>query len=454
MTSNSYKVYQYLDGFINYEDKLHSVIYGDLKLYRIKALLDVLGRPQDQLKIVHIAGTKGKGSTSAMTAQILKEAGYKTGLYTSPHVYNFKERIRILEKVRAGKIDGELFNDVISDDDLSVCIEELKPAVAKVEGALKLGRVTFYELFTALALYYFNEKKTEVVVLETGLGGRLDATNVVSSLVAAITPISLEHTRLLGDTVEKIAYEKSCIIKNDTAHAVLALQNKEALQVLVKKCKEIKLTPVIAGRDIICRLKSTNEFVQFFDCQSGALNLDDVELPLLGEHQLLNASVSVGIIHALKREGFVIDDESVVRGFKNVFWPCRFERISMAPNVILDAAHNEDSVINLINAYKAIYPHVKPLVIVGVSEDKDKGPILKHLNNMAGDVILTKANHKRGYAFSKNDCKLYFNREDIAIASSVKEAFDWINSKYKGYSHVLVTGSVFVVSEMRKLWFN
>ena len=313
------EVQEYLNSFINYEHHLQKFSFSSFHLNRIRTLLNLLGNPQKTLNSIHVAGSKGKGSTSALTASILKEAGYKVGLYTSPHLYSLKERIRILEKGPVNSIrEGGIFSDLISDKKLKAILQKIKPRLEKIRSTKKLGGLTFFEVLTALALFYFFEERVDWVVLETGLGGRLDATNVVSSKVCALTPISLEHTQILGGTLAKIAAEKAAIIKDEDSRVVVAPQEKEVRQVIENRCKEFKIKPMWVGQDIQYQLKSQNLQEQIFDiidCDKGE-RYCDLKLSLLGEHQLVNAMTALGIMLSLKALGVKIPGQAIYRGLK------------------------------------------------------------------------------------------------------------------------------------------
>ena len=229
------------------------------KLDRARYLLELLGNPQDQLKIIHVAGSKGKGSTCALTASVLRAAGYRVGLYTSPHLNNCRERIRVLGPLHPPSADEDIFPDMISEQELCAMLEAIKPCVARLHNEETFVGLSFFELFTALAFYHFHQARVDWVVLETGMGGRLDATNVAPSKICVITPISLEHTQYLGDTIAKIAGEKAAIIKDPLAKVVIAPQEPAARDVLEKRCVEFSIRPIWIGRDIRYKVASRGD---------------------------------------------------------------------------------------------------------------------------------------------------------------------------------------------------
>ncbi len=430
---NSLQIEQYLNSFINYELSLGSVHPSVFKLDRIQAFLQLLGNPQDNLKFIHVAGSKGKGSVCALTASILKQAGYKVGLYTSPHLYSFKERIRVLDKESTPYIrEGEIFPDSISDRELSAVLKEIRPQLEKMRSTKKFGQLTFFEVLTVLAILYFFKKKVDWVVLETGLGGRLDATNAVSSSVCAITPISLEHTQILGNTVRKIAIEKAAIIKDARSRVVIAPQEKEAIQVIKKRCQEFGIQPLGVGRDIQYEIKLQN-------------------MPLLGDHQKVNAAVAMGIVESLRDLGVKISDKAISRGLKNVYWPGRLEIIQRNPLIVLDGAHNGASAKVLAGSLTKIFPRKRAILILGVSSDKNKKDILKELKKISSCIIFTKAEHPRASNWERREVQKYLPQRNFFLTSGVEEALRLAFAKSQKKDMILVAGSLFLVAEVRKL---
>lgn len=440
---------EYISFFFNFE--LSPAPHPDrcvFKLDRVRYLLDLLGNPQDQLKIIHVAGSKGKGSTCALTASVLRAAGYKVGLYTSPHLNNCRERIRVLGEssaCRAGEDD--IFSDMISESDLCAMLEQIKPSIARLHDEKALGELSFFELFTALAFYYFCYKQVDWVVLETGMGGRLDATNVASSKICVITPISLEHTRYLGDTIAKIAGEKAAIIKDCCQKVILAPQEPAAREVFQGRCAQFSIRPVEVGRDIRYEIFREEPSGQMIRVAGTKQRYDDLELSLIGPHQAVNAAVVLGVIESLLEAGWVIPQEAVYAGFREVFWPGRLEIINKNPFVILDCAHNRSSARNLAESIVRIFPYKNVTLVLGVSEDKDRVGICGELNRIAGRVIATKADHPRAHGFSREELNVLFANKPSTCLSSVEEA---LASIADSNDIILITGSVFLVSEARR----
>jgi dihydrofolate synthase/folylpolyglutamate synthase len=406
---------RYLESFINYE-KLDSYPYKEsLGLGRIRDFLSAIGNPQSALKCVHVAGSKGKGSTCAFITYILREAGYKVGLYTSPHLSDFRERIRILKSntqhpacpagrqapCLTGRQANTEFEGMISKEDLARLVKKLKPAVEKHDKKSRYGPLTFFEVYTALAFLYFKEKKVDFAVLETGLGGRLDATNAVEPLICAISPISYEHTDKLGKTLREIAAEKAGIIKVPACPAgrqssefraqsltvISAPQEKEAGVVIRKKCKNIGAKLYEVGKDIKYKKTKSGFSVK------GILNeYKALKSRLLGEHQAVNAATAIGAVEALRFYGIDIGVDAIRKGLYNTLWPGRCEVIAKNPLVVLDGAQNLDSAAVLKKAVKNNFKYKRLILVLGISNDKDLKGICDQLRGLADEVILTRAN--------------------------------------------------------------
>ncbi|MDD2689649.1 MAG: bifunctional folylpolyglutamate synthase/dihydrofolate synthase [Candidatus Omnitrophica bacterium] len=447
---------KYLESFINYE-KITSYPYKEsLKLERIKNFLEILGNPQDYLKCIHIAGTKGKGSTCAFIAYILREAGYRVGLYTSPHLSDFRERIRILNHpadAPGRHRPGKEFEGMILKKELAGLIERLKPLIERYNRKSAFGALSFFEVYTSLAFIYFREKKVDIAVLETGLGGRLDATNVIEPLVCAITPISYEHTQKLGNALKEIATEKAGIIKNHqppaTSHqpiVITAMQEKEAIEVIRKKCKEVDAKLFEMGRQIQYEtnggkdLKIKGIFGEY----------QNLRLRLLGQHQLVNATLAVSAIEALRFCNINVGIGAIKKGLYNTIWPGRCEIVSKKPLVILDGAQNTASAKALKETIRDKFRYKKLILVLGISKDKDIKGICSEFYDLTDEVILTKANNPR--ATEPESLAEYFSGKNAYLTTNIKEAIKLAKQKAKEKDLVLITGSLFVVGEARELW--
>lgn len=433
------EVISYLESFINYE-KIPSYPYKEtLKLERTNGFLKTIGNPQRSLKCLHIAGTKGKGSTCAFISYILRQAGYKTGLYTSPHLSDFRERIRVLIPGEYEKCDFEGMIPRMSLGDLT---QRLKPAIDAYNKNSTYGPLSFFEVYTAIALTYFKDKKTDFVVLETGLGGRLDATNAVNPLVCVITPISYEHTDKLGSTLREIAAEKAGIIKSKDAVVITARQQEEAMLVIEDKCSEVGAKLLKAGEDITY-VGSNNSF----KIRGFCAEYPDLKIKLIGEHQLINAALAVGAIEALSFNDIQISLDAIRQGLNDTVWPGRCEAISESPFVVLDGAQNIASANALAEAIKKNFNYEKLILVLGVSSDKDKAGICKQFYDLAHEVILTKADNPR--AANPQSLGKYFLGKNARITANAKEAKELVKKIAGRKDLVLVTGSLFLVGEYR-----
>jgi dihydrofolate synthase/folylpolyglutamate synthase len=441
---------KYLESLINYE-KIPEYPYKEsLKLERIKDFLALIGNPQDALKCVHIAGTKGKGSTCAFIAHILKYAGYKAGLYTSPHLSDFRERIRILQNTRTAGNSPREFEGMISKNELARLVRRLKPVIESYNKRSQYGPLSFFEVYTALAFTYFKGKKVDFVVLETGLGGRLDATNTVNPLICAITPISYEHTQKLGNTLSEIAREKAGIIKAKKTGSkaqklivISASQEKEAWAVIRKRCRKVRAGLREAGKDITFKENQGR-----IDIEGLRRKYMDLKISLIGYHQIVNAATAIGAIEALSVYGIDIHESAIRKGLSNTLWPGRCEIVSKNPSIIVDGAQNRASSAALKEAIKNNFMYKKLILVLGISSDKDIKGICAELKELADEVILTCADNPR--AASPGDLEPYFSGKKVYLTENLKEAKKLALSVAGRKDLILVTGSLFILGEFRK----
>ncbi|MBL8013557.1 MAG: bifunctional folylpolyglutamate synthase/dihydrofolate synthase [Candidatus Omnitrophica bacterium] len=415
---------------------------------RVAKLLHALGDPQNNLTIIHVAGTKGKGSVCAYVSYILRAAGLRVGLYTSPHLHALNERIRLL--VPGEKIGGDFFGQ-ISNRDLTKIFVELQPIFDSQRNDLTWGELTFFEVLTAAALFYFSRKKADVVVLETGLGGRLDATNAVEARVNVITSIGFDHMHLLGHTLAKIAGEKAAIIKNHRSAVVVAPQKAQALRVILERCKEFSISPVVVDRNIKWRQIKQSGSGQKFEIKTFQAHYKDIKTTLLGEHQMMNAAVAVGAVEALSSFGIKIPVKAVKSGIAQARWPLRFEIVSQKPLTIIDCAHNVDSADVLVKTFQKMFPGKKAVVILGLSQDKDVRGFCRVIRPICRRLILTKADHPRAFDFTGMEVRKIFPRLQFEHCSNVRQALSNAFGNESGDSIVLITGSVFVAAQASAL---
>ncbi|WP_027338887.1 bifunctional folylpolyglutamate synthase/dihydrofolate synthase [Halonatronum saccharophilum] len=400
-------------------------------LERIELLLEVLDNPQDDLNIIHIGGSNGKGSTSAILTSIYNSGDYRVGSYNSPHIVKFNERIRINE------VD-------ILDEDLDRLVKEIKPAIDEV--ANELDHPSFFEVVTALALLYFREKKVDLVVLEVGLGGRFDATNVGSSLVSVITNVSLEHTEYLGDTLEKIAWEKGGIIK--AGQKVITASKEDRV---IKKLEDIALEKRAKLENINNRFKweslGSNLLYQCFNMRSDKVDYGDLKLPLIGPHQLYNTATALAVVEELSSE-FPIAKKSIKEGIERTKWPGRLEVISTEPKIIIDGAHNKAGADSLKNFLEGLN-YNKLVLVLAILGDKDIEGIYSKLVPLAYEVILTENNNKRAENINCLKSKLCNYNKEVKTIKSLDEALDYAQKRVEDKDVILVSGSLYTVSEAR-----
>ncbi len=420
----------YILSFADYERASRSAVVFDLR--RIEELLNRLANPHLSARSIHIAGTKGKGSTAAMIAAGLAQAGYKTGLYTSPHLHTLRERMGI---------NGKL----ISEQELVGLVDRLKPEITAINKRGNLGELTTFEILTALAFSYFEQNKVDFQVLETGLGGRLDATNVVKGEVCVITSISLDHMEVLGRSLHQIAKEKAGIIKPGCI-VICSPQFPEVAEVIEEECLSIGVKLVKVGKEVSWQegafnLKGQSCLVKGI---SGSYELD---IPLLGEHQLDNAASAVACLEMLNSLGVKISASDIISGLAQVDWPGRLQVLRQDPLLIVDGAHNADSARKLKQALKQYFDFEQLILIVGTSEDKDISGIIRELASLGASVIVTCSRHPRAAPLPKLVAE--FSKWGIVpqVAEQVAAAVDQGLAIAKPNDLICATGSLFVVAE-------
>jgi dihydrofolate synthase/folylpolyglutamate synthase len=311
--------------------------------------------------------------------------------------------------------------------------------------------LTFFEALTALALYYFRKKQTDLVVLETGLGGRLDATNAVETVVCALTPISLEHTHILGDTIEKIAAEKAAIIKDPRQRVVIASQQPEAMGIFMERCRQLGISPLVVGEDIRVGLVGQDDTALRFNVETPGTRHENLKTGLLGRHQLENAAVALGIIEHLKDMGHPVPSPAIDDGLKQVRWPGRFEIVRNDPLVILDGAHNAASSQVLSDTVKELFPQRKVTMIVGFSQEKDINGMCAQFNRIADSVIATRSNHPRALHIGEQRLKGFFPGKKCLQAQNIHDAMRLAKDNLSENEIILVSGSLYLISEARAL---
>ncbi|GAB4555450.1 MAG: folylpolyglutamate synthase/dihydrofolate synthase family protein [Anaerolineae bacterium] len=426
----------YLYGLINYEVQRPSRYAPDVvSLDRPRALMAALGNPQERYPSLHLTGTKGKGSVSAMCASILQASGLRVGLYSSPHLQDFRERFRI---------NGQM----IDPDLLTRLVEQVQPAVAQVEG------LTWFEVVTALAFMAFAELKVDIAVIEVGLGGRLDATNILRApLVTTITSLSYDHTHLLGNTLSDIAYEKAGIFKPKVP-AVTAPQEQTALTVIRRIAEEQCAPLTVVGQDVQFSPGEANQFGQTFSYgPSQDTALPTFWTPLIGRHQAVNGAVALTMMHLLRQQGYSIPDHALRTGLAQVNWAGRLEVVRRTPHyLILDSAHNADSAERLRDALRVFrQPARRQVLLFGAFSDKDVRGMFRALLPETTQLVLMQAMSPR--AFSTDQLAVLARESgfsgEIHAFPSASEALRCAETLAQTGDVICATGSLSVVGELR-----
>ena len=414
----------WLDGFTQFGIKLG--------LERIKTLCEKLGSPQNNYKIIHVGGTNGKGSVCKYISSILTKSGYKTGVYTSPHLQRFTERIIV---------DGK----EISEKNVVSLIQKIKPIIEDME---KNGDpATYFEIVTALAFQYFNDKKIDFAVVEVGLGGRFDATNIVKPILSVITNVTLDHQSILGDKIEDIAFEKVGIIKNKTT--VITGADDHALNVIKKKAVETKSKLLIID-DSKWKRKYFDFNGQEFLIEGLSKNYN-VKTQMLGKFQGRNISLSLACIDNLQINGVYIDEESIFKGIRETSFPGRMELRQRDPIILLDGAHNIKGMEVLTETLENDFTYDDLILVIGILSDKKIEEMLKIVIPLADKVITTKSSNKR--ASDPNDLKRIINKIDckkkVVVKNKISDAVNYVKVIAKKKDLVCITGSLFTVGEAR-----
>ena len=371
-------------GLADFERSTHSPGHSGFHLERMTLLMQQLGRAHLAVPTVHVAGTKGKGSTSAMIAAILAAQGYEVGLYTSPHLHSATERIRV---------NGA----PISEEGFAAVVERIWPVVERVGEDGGYGGVTTFEAITAMAFVHFRQIKADFQVMEVGLGGRLDSTNIVSPQVCAITSISLDHMATLGDTIAKIAFEKAGIIKA-SAPVVVAPQSAEAMTVIEYVAEQRGAPMISVAERFSYRRRRSDMRGQSFSLIS-PVRAYELETPLLGDYQMENAATAVAVAEALQAQGVALDEASIARGIRNVQWPARLEALA-TPNdggrlLVVDGAHNPYSMERLVEAVREHFSYDRLFVIFGALSGHSAEGMLRALAPLSPRVLTTRSRHPR-----------------------------------------------------------
>ncbi len=419
---------------MNYEEAreyLDQVSKGGsvLGLDNMRELLKRLGNPQDSLKFVHISGTNGKGSVLAYLSTVFKEAGYRTGRYISPTLFSYREKIQVNEKF-------------IGREDLSRLTEKVKAAAEEMQNCAA-GDPTIFEIETALAFLYFVEQKCDIVILETGLGGALDATNVITTpVMEIIASISMDHMEFLGDTLGKIAYQKAGIIKPDTS-VVSAMQQPEAMDVICNVCRERDCTFQTVDPEQIKDISYGYEGQSF-----SYKNWENIKISLMGSYQIKNAALALEAINALRKLGYDLKDRAVYQGMKKAIWKGRFTLISKDPVILMDGAHNPAAAEELVRSLKLYYAGKKFYYIFGMFRDKDYAQVIRLTAPMAEHIITvqTPGNPRALPAAELKEAVAEVN-PSVEAAESLRMAVNQVMERIDSDSVVVIFGSLSFLGE-------
>jgi len=396
-------------------------------LRRMEDLLRCLGGPHLDRRTVHIAGSKGKGSTAAMLAFALTAGGFRTGLYTSPHLHTIRERIQV---------DGRL----ITEQEFTDLVAEIRPHVETTNGGA-YGELSTFEILTAMAFTHFRHQSADFQVLETGLGGRLDATNVIMPEVCVLTSISLDHTAVLGDNLARIAGEKAGIIKPG-AVVISSPQADEAMEVIEAACRNNGVELVRVGRDVSWEDRGADRGVQSLEVR-GRKGRYALTIPLLGLHQMENAATAVAAL-----ESVGLESDAVIRGLAVTRWPGRLQILRDEPWLIADGAHNGDSAGKLVESLRRYFDYERSILVIGTSADKNSGDMVARFAPFFNEVITTAARHPR--ANDPAELVAEFSRHGVTAkaVTDVSRALAEAMSRAGKRDLVCATGSLFLVAEV------
>lgn len=408
-----------------------------LGLENIKILLEKLGNPQDKLKYIHVAGTNGKGSTCSYIINILQSAGYKVGLFTSPYLEIFNERIRIND-------------DYIDDNSLSELTFKVKE---KVDEMVKEGfnHPTEFEIVTAIGIEYFIKEKVDFVVLEVGLGGRYDSTNIISrSEASVITPIAMDHIDVLGDTLGKIAYEKAGIIK-DNGLVISYPQEEEAMIVIKEVVNEKKAELIIAPVESL-KIRDVTEEGTEFEYVSKDKTIENLRIKLIGEHQVKNASLAIATIEELNKRGKInVTEEQIKEGLLNTRWIGRLELIRKNPRFIIDGAHNLQGIQALKKTLSEIFNYKRLILGLGILKDKDVDHMIEQMAPLGDVIIVTEPNIFRAMTAEELGEKMRKLNDNVIIEKNIESAIEKALEIAEKDDLILFSGSLYLIGDVRKI---
>ncbi len=441
---NTYKeATEFLLQAIDYE-KLTNYKYNitNFNLKRMEKLLSNVGNPHKRGTYVHITGTKGKGSTAIMIASALKVSGLKTGLFTSPHLVYLGERIKVNDEIISQKMLLQLVN-------------ELKPYIERERLKDITLSPTFFDTITAIALTYFERKKVDISVLEVGMGGRLDSTNVILPQISIITPIGYDHTDTLGHTLDRIAYEKSGIIK-ECIPVVSSTQEHEVLSIISKTCKEKKAQLRLVGKDILItdikQIRKNELYGTECSISTWRNKYKNIFLPIVGQHQVGNCATAIGALETLSENGVVkIDNGKIINALAKINCPARIEVVSKKPLIILDTSHTVSSMKFLRESIKENFTFKRLILVIGMSGDKDIDGILREITRVADELIFTRTHNPREAEPGQlaQIAKKHYHKEPIVI-ENIDEALKEAKRIANKDDLICITGSFYLAGKVKE----
>ncbi|TYO98040.1 bifunctional folylpolyglutamate synthase/dihydrofolate synthase [Desulfallas thermosapovorans] len=405
-------------------------------LGRITELLRRLGDPHRRIKVIHVGGTNGKGSTTAMLAGVLQCAGYRVGTFTSPHLHAYTERYRINgREIDPGRVAG--------------LITRLRP---HLEAMVQEGfeHPTEFEVSTALAFCYFAEEAVDYLVLEVGLGGAIDSTNVVHPLVSVITNVAMDHMDYLGNTVADIARVKAGIIKPGVP-VVTAAENPDALAIIKETCREKGCHLLQVGKDVTWTCGGHSLRGQHFSYLGQRLYLPDLWIPLIGRHQVMNAATALGVLEILAGQGVHITENALKEGLSRAVWPARLELIGDKPPVLIDGAHNYDGALSLRHALDDYFPGRDVIMVLGMLGDKERARVVAELAPRARYVIITRPNSPRAGDWQQMAAEARRYLAEVDTVENISGAVQTALKKARESDLVCITGSLYMVAEAREI---
>ncbi len=411
--------------------------YKKPTLERMRALLGLMGNPQNKYPTIHIGGTAGKGSTATLIAHTLTTAGYKTGLHVSPHLQDIRERLQINEQL-------------VPDDQFVEMVAKLQPIVEKLSADYSFGPPSYFEVLLALAFQHFAQQQVDIAVVEVGLGGTLDGTNVITPICSVLTNVSLDHTEILGNTVEKIARDKVGIFKKGIP-VVSGVTQPSVRQIVQNKANEVS-APLQFINELSYKIITQSKVGTIFDIKLPKYEDKNIHLSLLGKHQVQNAAVACAVFATIKNRGFAIDYTTVRKSFSTITIPGRAEIVNKTPIVTLDGAHNPAKMHAFVTTVKTIFPHQKSKVIFAAKKGKNVKTMLAILNQITDKYFFTQfqstTDFGKNQSMTPNDIAS-LTTKPYEIFQDPRQAYKAAIAQTSPTDIICATGSLYLVGELR-----